>query len=118
MNFLNHIIIKNILGFPTLCSLLYLNTYKDKELFLVNPYIIKTALIPLNVVYSYYIYNNRYYYLNLTLDYILNFKLYIQKIFKNDNNNTSIGDDESLHILFDMFERDIGPFSVYPKDSR
>jgi hypothetical protein len=40
------------------------------------------------------------------------------KIFKNDNNNTSNGDDESLHILFDMFERDIGPFSVYPKDSR
>jgi hypothetical protein len=92
MNFFNCALIKKILGFPTLCSLLYLNIYIDKELFLENPFTIKNAIIPLNLLYSYYIYNNRFYYLNLTLDYILNFKLYIQKIFKNDNNDKfSIG---------------------------
>ena len=84
MNFFNCAFIKNILGFPTLFSLLYLNTYIYKELFLEKFYIIKNAIIPLNLLYVYYIYNNRFYYLNLTLDYILNFKLYIQKIFKND----------------------------------
>lgn len=92
MKFFDYALIKNILGFPTLFSLLYLNTYIDKELFLENHIMIKNAIIPLNLLYSYYIYNNRYYYLNLTLDNILNFKLYIQKIFKNDNyNKFSIG---------------------------
>lgn len=104
MNFFIITIIKNILGFPTLCSLLYLNIYtqniSNKEMFLVNPYIIKTALIPLNLLYSYYIYNNRFYYLNLTLDYILNFKLYTQKIFKNNNyNKFSIG---GIHLYTDL----------------
>jgi len=92
MKFFNSTFIKNILGFPTLCSLLYLNAYTYKELFLENPYIIKNAIIPLNLLYSYYIYNNRFYYLNLALDNILNLKLYIQKIFKNNyDNRFSIG---------------------------
>ena len=56
--------------------------------------------------------------LTLPCRHMVNALKHKPKIFKNDNNNTNNGDDESLHILFDMFERDIGPFSVYPKDSR
>ena len=87
MNFFNYNTIKNILGFPTLLSLIYLNTCINNE----SSFTTKNAIISFNLLYSYYIYNNRFYYLNLSLDYILNFKLFIQKIFKNNNNNFSIG---------------------------
>jgi len=85
MNFFKH-----ILGYPTFFLIIYLNNYQDQEistdLCTLSLFPIKT-MIPVNMLYSYYIYCNRFYYLNATLDYILNFKLFIQKIFKKEEND-------------------------------
>lgn len=94
--------IKQVLGLPTLISLIYLNimnlsTFHSDQFIVTNVnvkenvYIISYLLLPLDILYLYYLYNNRYYYINSILNSILQIKMFIQNRFKIDDNNFIIG---------------------------